>query len=114
MKFDEGFDFNKDILDHVINSIKEIDKDFELQTNIYVYFIESHEKNKNITIKLANDLFDLEKKHIFEINRNKKLFTVTIYRIKLCKEKIKKISNENNDIQITLFLKMRIILNLRK
>ena len=49
MKFDEGFDFYKDIFEHMINSIKEIEKDFELQTINYIYFIESHEKNRNIT-----------------------------------------------------------------
>ena len=104
MKFDEGFDFNKDTLEHMINSIKEIDEDFELQTIINVYFIESHEKSRNIKIKLTNDLFDLEKAHILEIKRNKKLFTVTIYSIKLYKERIKKNLNENNEIQINIIL----------
>ena len=88
----------------MINSIKSIDKNFQLQTINYIYFIESHEKNKNIRIEIKDNLFLLEPVYSFELSKVQKLFDVTIYRIELVKEIIEKQFNDYNDLKISVIL----------
>ena len=72
----------------------------------YIYFIETHEKGKKIEIQLIDNLFSLEeyKQNEIEDNNNKK-FDLTVYRIKLEHEKIKKIYKNYKDIKIIVLLK---------
>ena len=105
IKYNEELNLNNQlILNHMIKSIKIIDHKFELETVNYIYFIESHEKEKNIKIEILDDTFSLQSIYNMGFNSNKKNFIVTIYRIKIVEEKILDKYKGYDNLQIQIFL----------
>jgi len=101
-QFDEEENLNNlENIKHIIDSIQSIDPSFELFSVNYIYFIESHEKQREVKINLFSKKVELKNIFSIEAYEEDKIYIISIYRIKIVKEIFEK---KNKDLKTFQFL----------
>ena len=101
-QFDEEENLNNlDNIKHIIDSIQSIDTSFELFSVNYIYFIENHEKKRNVLLNLFDKKVEMKIMYSVEAYEEDKVFIISVYRIKIVKEIFEK---KNKDLKTFQFL----------
>ena len=104
-QFDEEENLNNlDNIKHIIDSIQSIDTSFELLSVNYIYFIENHEKQRNVLINLFSKKVEIKIMYSIEAYEEDIVFMISVYRIKIVKEIFEKTNKELRTFQFLIAL----------
>ena len=104
-QFDEEENLNNlDNIKHIIDSIQSIDASFELLSVNYIYFIENHEKQRNVLINLFSKKVEIKIMYSIEAYEEDIVFMISVYRIKIVKEIFEKTNKELRTFQFLIAL----------